>query len=401
MDDDFLLIGIDGGATKVNGWSIDIDDTGSLFTLGNYYSGKSYKEIPGYIENFVPVDINVQLAELATNNILPTDVELVQGKTYIKAVVHVVKTIVQKSGKNRILVGIGMPGLKTQDQRGIGAMANGPRIIHYAEDIENDLKDAGIEFIEPISHIGSDAYYCALGEEYAREGQFKSVENSYYLGGGTGAADAIKLHGKVVPLDEIKDWFVKTWEMKSQEGRSIEKYVSSKGIQSIYADLKQKELVELDENKIYPLQIRERALKGEPEAVETFQKVSSHLATLLYERITTLYNGWQGIFQFVNSNRANPSKNHPYQQVLFDSIIIGQRLGDLFRESKGDDVLWNPLLKKLSELISSSNCLDEKAKRHYLLGGNFRVELLKISDLREAPAIGAGIDAFLTRRAKC
>jgi len=291
-----------------------------------------------------------------------------------------------------------MPGLKTKDERGIGAMANGPRIVRYAEDIESILQSAGIELVEPIFHIGSDAYYCGLGEEFAAEGQFRNAENSYYLGGGTGAADAIKLRGEVVALDQIKDWFIKAWEMKSDENRSVEKYVSSRGIQSIYADIVQRDITQIEEQKIYPSQIREHALAGEPAACEVFQTLSLHIAVLLYERITTLYCGWQGLFQFVNPKRATPSKTHPYHKSLFDSLIIGQRLGDLFEECRNDKLLWNPMMRQLSRLIAQSTCLDEPAKQYYLANGQFRTELFKISKLREAPAIGAGIDAYLKRR---
>ncbi|MFA4839994.1 MAG: hypothetical protein WC703_11035 [Candidatus Neomarinimicrobiota bacterium] len=398
MDKDFFLIGIDGGATKVNGWSIDVLDDGKSFAFGEFNAVKSYREIPGYIENFKPVDINIQLAGLAAGNIVPTEEELTQGKTYTQAVAQIIENIVRKSGKIRVLIGVGMPGLKTKDERGIGAMANGPRIVRYAEDIEAMLQIAGIELAEPISHIGSDAYYCGLGEEYAADGQFRNAENSYYLGGGTGAADAVKLRGEVVALDRIKDWFVKAWEMKSDEGRSVEKYVSSRGIQSIYADAVQKDITQIEEQKIYPPQIRDRALAGEPAACDVFRTLSSHIAVLLYERITTLYSGWQGLFQFVNPNRAIPSKTHPYHKSLLDSLIIGQRLGDLFDECRDDDLLWNPMMRQLSGLIAESTCLDEPAKRHYLANGRFRTELFKISKLREAPAIGAGIDAFLKRR---
>ena len=396
MKDDFLLIGIDGGATKVNAWSIAMEEDGQTFSLGEYKAAKSYREIPGFIDNFQPVNINIQLGEIEKDDSRPTDSEKLQGQTYIEACARVIEKIVELSGKRRILVGLGMPGIKTRDQRGISAMANGPRLIHYADELEARLSKSGIEFVHPISHIGSDAYYCGLGEEYAKEGQFKNVQNSYYLGGGTGAADALKLRGEVVPLDEVKGWFVKTWEMKSSEGLSAEKYVSSSGIQTIYAALKNTTLAKLNEAEIYPPQIRERALKGEKEAVLTFEKVSRYLAKLLYERITSLYVGWQDLFAFVNPNRPKPSSEHNFMKVLYDSIIIGQRLGDLLRDSKGDRVLWMPLFEQLATLIRGSEYLDDTAKMHYCTNGTFNIELIKISNLREAPAIGAGIDAYLS-----
>ena len=184
----------------------------------------------------------------------------------------------QRSDTNRVLIGIGMPGIKTRYGLGIAVLKNGPRITNYAVRLENEITLAGIELVQPINQIGSDAYYCGIGEEYAGEGSFRNVRNSYYLGGGTGAADALKLDGKVIPLDETKGWFVKTWEMKCPDGYSVEKYVSSSGIQSIYGELIGKSPEELTRNGIFPPQICRRALDGDKASVITMQKVAHFLA---------------------------------------------------------------------------------------------------------------------------
>ena len=42
---DILLIGIDGGATKVSGWQVISDKDNGTFELGDSSSSKSYKEI--------------------------------------------------------------------------------------------------------------------------------------------------------------------------------------------------------------------------------------------------------------------------------------------------------------------------------------------------------------------
>jgi predicted NBD/HSP70 family sugar kinase len=398
MNKDLLLIGVDGGATKVSGWNVNVEESEEAFVLGNIHSEKSYREMDGYISDFKPVDINTQLSQMQSNSISLTEEEKIQGKVYIEATAEVIKSIVKDSGINSVLIGIGMPGLKTKDQRGIAAMANGPRIINYCNYLENLLYQAKINVITPIAKIGSDAYYCGLGEEYAREGQFKDVICSYYLGGGTGAADAIKIDGKLLSLDDIKDWFVKTWEMKTEGGCSLEKYVSSRGIQLIFGELAGMGLESLNKQKIYPTKIRERALNGDKNAIKTFEKVTKYLALLLYERITTLNAGWQDIFSFVNPHRQNPSNQHPFIGRVFNSIIVGQRLGDLLEESRGDDILWNPLFDKLSNLILNSSVLEKGVKGHYCPQRRFSENLLKISKLREAPALGAGVDAYLSRK---
>jgi len=400
MQSEFLVIGIDGGATKVNAWSIVVESE-NAFRLGDFNVQKSYREIAGYIENFQPVDLNVQLTEWEADNIRPTAAENQQAHCYIKAAVVAIEQIVTQSGYAQVLLGIGMPGIKTRNERGIAVLKNGPRMTDYASRIEEQLSVKGINLVTPISHIGSDAYYCGIGEEYATEGLFRTVQNSYYLGGGTGAADALKLNGRVIPLDETKGWFVKAWEMKCPAGHSVERYVSSKGIQAIYGEHEQRTVDNLSRAGIFPPQIRRQALQGEKAAVMTMHEVAHYLALLLYERITSLYAGWQGLFQFVNPNRPAPSVTHAYQRIRLDNIIIGQRLGDLLLEARGDTVLWVPFIAELSRLINDSTILDQTAKQHYCNNGQFKVELIQISRLREAPALGAGIDAYLTWRKNC
>ncbi len=395
MPDDFLLIGIDGGATKVSGWSVSAESK-DTFSLGKYHAEQSYRELSGYIDDFESVNIQQQLDEFQSADIKPTQEEVQHGKTYTRSAAQVIIDIAERSGYQKVLVGIGMPGLKTHDGRGIAVMANGPRNIHYCNHVEAILKDHKIELVKPIAHLGSDAFYCGLGEEYAKEGRFRPVENAYYLGGGTGTADALKLRGRLVSLDDIKSWFVKTWEMQNEAGLSLEKCASAKGIQELYSQYSGTDLNALDRQGIFPPQIREAALEGEKPALQTFQTLTTNLAALIYERATTLYSGWQGQFGFVNPNKPQPESDHPYQGLLLNAIIIGQRLGELFRAAEGDDILWKPFFNRLTDLIVHSDDLDKTAKLHYCPDGHFLKSLLKTSKLREAPALGAGIDAHLS-----
>ena len=394
MNEDLLLIGLDGGATKVNGWNIEIAD--GEFVMGKHNCVVSYHEFNGFSKKFIATDIPKQLKEFQADRIKPGKKETKQGAAFVEAAAEVILKLVRKSGNNKVLVGEGMPGLKTADKRGIAVMANGPRILDYCDHVEAILKDYNIEFVKPIAILGSDAFYCGIGEEYAQEGQFKNIDNSYYLGGGTGAADALKLGGKLVSLDDIKHWFVKTWEMKNQDGLSLEKCASAKGIQEIYGKYCGKTVAELNKKDIYPMDIREKALANEKAAIKTFEVLAENLAMLFYERITTVYAGWNNIFSFVNPNRAIPEPEHPYIGTLLNSIIIGQRLGDLFHVAQDDNLLWHPFFQRLSYLIRKSDILDDKAKEYYCPKDIFNQKLLVISKLREAPALGAGIDAYLT-----
>lgn len=390
MQNDFLLLGIDGGATKVSGWEVLYDEHINSFTIGNQHAQKAYSDIPGYMPEFKPVELPIQLQERDAGAINPTAEEEQQAAVYVEACARVIESLVEQSGKDKILAGLGMPGLKTVDKRGIGVVANGPRMVNYSDLLEKRLALKEIKFISPIAHLGSDADYCGIGENYSTQGLFKNIKNGYYLGGGTGAADALKLNGHLFPFDEIKDWMAKCWEMKSEDGRSLERFASASGIQSVYADFSSIELADLNAKQLYPPQIAGLAAQGDKNAAETYRLIVKNLALLIYERITTLYAGWQDIFEFVNPAKPNLQGNHPFTGTLLEEIIIGQRLGDLLESKDGRVIIKTPLIEELSGLIQKSQVLDDAAKEHYSKTDKILVNSL----LREAPALGAGIDAF-------
>ena len=385
------IIGIDGGATKVSAWEVIFDTKKKAFCLGENHAEFKYSDIPGFISGFSPIPVLKQIQERDAGSINPTDDERQQEAVYVEACARTIEKIYKSTGEGSLLIGIGMPGLKTEDQRGIAVVANGPRMLNYSTLLEDRLKMAGIPLQAPIAHLGSDADYCGLGENYAEDGSFRPFSNAYYLGGGTGVADALKLKGKLLPLDQTKSWLAKTWEMQYADGRSLERFCSASGIQSIYADLSQSSVEALNQSAIYPPQIADRAVQGDEAAVKTYEIVSDALALLLYERITSLYNGWAGLLSFMNGNRPALQKDHPFRGELFQKLIIGQRLGDLMETDSGITCLRRPLREKLQKYITDENYLDARAKEHYSPIG----DLLKTSVLREAPALGAGVDAFL------
>ncbi|WP_167608687.1 ROK family protein [Maribellus sediminis] len=392
MENQALLIGIDGGATKVSAWEIVYDKQQSTFVLGAANAVKSYREIEGFIPDFKPVELTVQLNE-RTAEIHPTSEEKQQAAVYVEACAQAIHALAQQTGKAEVLIGIGMPGLKTDSKRGIAVVANGPRMVDYADRLEQRLLELGIQLAAPIAHLGSDADYCGIGENYAQEGLFRSVSNAYYLGGGTGVADAMKLDGKLVTFDNAKEWMAKTWEMKSAEGISLELVTSVSGIQRTYAGFAGKTLEELNEAEIYPLQISGLAKSGEEAAIRTFEVVNQNLARLLYERIVTLNQGWKDLFGFVNPNRPALNPEHPNEGKVFEVLIIGQRLGDLFDDENGKEIVRKPVLAQLHELIQNSEFLPAEIKKHY----KDIDAVVQVSKLREAPALGAGVDAFLAR----
>ncbi len=387
-----LLIGIDGGATKVSGWVINYREQTHLFQISDINLQKKYSDYPDFNPGFTPVDIKTQLDEM-NKEIHLTNEEKKQGEVYMKTAADVIIWLLKKFPEKNVLIGIGMPGLKTADKRGISAIANGPRMPGFSEYIELRIKEENLTLGSPIAHLGSDADYCGLGEEYSANGLFRDVQNAYYLGGGTGVADALKLKGELIPFDQTKSWIAKAWEMQGDRGISFERYASAAGIQFIYSHYSNIPVEELNNNHIYPPQILEKALSDDKAAVDTINDVSINIATLLYERITTIYSGWSGLFSFVNPARELTEKDHKYRGVLLDRIIIGQRLGDLLNDSKQTPLLWSRVIERLSELFNKNN--ENRLKKKYLQNGRFRKEFITISKLRESPAIGAGVDAWL------
>jgi len=392
-----LLIGIDGGATKVSGWVINYQEQTQLFILSDINLQKKYSDYPDFNPGYIPVDIKTQLSEM-NKEIHFTNEEMKQGEVYMKTAADVIIGLLKKFPGKNALIGIGMPGLKTADKRGISAIANGPRMPGFSEYVELRIKEENLTLGSPIAHLGSDADYCGLGEEYSADGLFRDVQNAYYLGGGTGVADALKLKGEFIPFDQTKSWIAKAWEMQCDTGLSFEKYASASGIQFIYSRYSDIPVEELNNNHIYPPQILEKALSDDKAALDTINDVSFYIATLIYERITTIYSGWSGLFSFVNPARELTGKDHKYRGVLLDRIIIGQRLGDLLNDSKQTGLLWNQIIERLSELFNKNN--ENRLKKNYLQNGRFREDIITISKLREAPAIGAGVDAWLTKNKK-
>jgi hypothetical protein len=384
-----FIIGLDGGATKVSGWHVL--ETKNGFSLGSANSIKTYSDYQTYDSEFTPVDIQTQLNEIKSTISL-TDAEKQHGQAFIEAFVD---TISELNTGTPMLIGIGMPGLKTDDKRGIAAMANGPRMPTFCNDLEQALSEIGIKLLSLIYRLGSDADYCGFGEEYSNDGLFKSVSNSYYLGGGTGAADALKLNGKLLPFDETKSWLLKSWEMKNMHGVALERYASASGIQSIYSQYSGQSITSLITNSIYPNIILERAIQKEEAALNTFSDVSLNLAELLFERIETIYSGWKEPFGLINPNREPPSSNHPFLKIILDRLIIGQRLGAILEASKGSGIFWEPLVYHIGNLINKSNRLDSNAKAAYLNNDKLNSNLIHVSLLRDAPSLGAGIDAVL------
>ena len=139
-----MLIGIDGGATKVSAWEILHDKQRSTFALGKANTTKLYSETDGHISNYEPVNMATQLGELDVEIKISTQ-EKQQAEVYVEACAKAIQELSQKCDVSEVLIGIGMPGLKTTNKRGIAVAANGPRIVDYSDKLENRLKELNID----------------------------------------------------------------------------------------------------------------------------------------------------------------------------------------------------------------------------------------------------------------
>ena len=68
MSQKFTLIGIDGGATKVSGWIVNIEKDPLVFDLTDFHAQKNYSDYEGHNSSFNPVELPVQLKEMENNN---------------------------------------------------------------------------------------------------------------------------------------------------------------------------------------------------------------------------------------------------------------------------------------------------------------------------------------------
>ena len=386
---EYIIIGIDGGGSKVSAGIIESKDI-STFTIKSL-SQQYYNERSEFNSDFSPVAMDIQLNEYNTEKYNVTNDEVLQGNAIIESFHN---SIINLNIDKPILMGIGMVGLKTKDLRGIGAIANGPRIPNFCIQLEDALHKSNIHLHKPIQYIGSDADNCGIGEEYGKDGLFKDIQNGYYIGGGTGTADALKLKNELIPFDSISSWIAKSWEILNENNISMEQYTSLKGIQSIYSNYSEIPINELCNESIYANEIFSRALKNEQAALLTCADITKYMSTLIVERVETIFSGWQNKFGLLNPKHSLLINNHPYKNNLLERIIIGQGLGKLFHLSKNTPLLWDPLHNNIYDMIQKSRVLPSEAKKFLFENGTLKKGFIMTSNLDNSALLGAGVTAI-------
>jgi len=330
------ILGIDGGASKVSGAIIERinEDT---FEISGKIIELHYKDHPSFDHSFKPVDLTEQLNDAS---ILQKEKD--QGGVYIETLLNVIK---QLGGNTDSFISIAMPGIKSNDKKGIQVMSNGPRLPDLCKKIQNVIEPSS-----NISNIESDSDMCAWGEEFAINGFFRDINNAYYMGGGTGIADGMKLNNQLLSFDSQSSWIAKTWELKSSNGSSIESLISMPAINS----LSEKSVI----------------------------SISKILALLIFERVRTIYEGWDN--QFIIERKID--KSHSYHGILLDRIVIGQRLSQYLNSNVGIKI-FQQVKTSFNELCAHHG---GTIKEHFL-----NDDRIVLSRLREAPIIGLGSKAWM------
>ncbi len=379
--DDILLVGVDGGATEVKAHQVDWSDTAEdplgQFRLGTATASCKYDTLPG----FAPVPVADQFAQREAGRIDLTDNERQQGCQWVDAAAGAVAKVCTQAGRRRVLIGIGMPGLKTVGGRGIEVINNGPRIPDFLQQFEARLAAGEIELAGPVAALGSDADYCGLGEMHAESGLLGDVEHAYYAGAGTGVADAMVLAGQLVPFDAAKTWIQKAWQFPSAIGPTFEKLISARSLNTIYHGLAPNRTDAFPESD---------AASEHPVAVATMQMAASVLAELLFERLWTIARG-RAALAHRGKAYLELKEKHPYSGTMLERLILGQRLGAVYADDRYQAIFAEPLRGCLAAMIGQTG--DRALITHALDNESLKPDFVQGSTLRAAPAIGAAVAA--------
>lgn len=406
---DCILIGVDGGASKVRACSVRRRrNDSSRFFLGDEQAVRIYPSVPG----FFPVSAVVQAAQRQAGTIQLTESEQAQGAAYAQATADAVAEVAADArippgtripaggatgglptsvfarnvspSQQPVLVGVCMPGLKSADGRGIEQMNNGPRITDYLDQLEVGLRERGIALVAPLARLSSDADCCGLGEQFGEGGLFADVENAYYVGGGSGLADALKLAGRVIPFDDVGAWLLKSWQMRTPSGHTFEERISLRAMNVRWAKLRAREVEDPEQR------VERQAAAGNVRAATVLGDAATALAELIFERIATIYRGRTTVTGR-GEVYTTQIPNHAFCGTLLDRVVIGQRLGSLFGDHRLTAHFRRPVEHALRELLV--RCNDAALQHRYLSDAGVVSDLLLPSTLIEAPVIGALVAA--------
>ena len=301
---DIVLLGLDGGATKVLAQACTIDNKSSLITPIGGFAESIYNDVTTFSPDFSPVDLGQQQKEASSNTYRITEQEAKQSESITETIA---KTIGEFEGLNKVsLMGLCFPGIKTPKLDGVSIMANGPRNIKMLSKINNKIKTNKHTKLM-MREIYDDSECCLIGEWKSSIGKLQNSENAIYIGGGTGIADGIILKNNLVDLRNSKK-IKRSWELIMPTGKSVEYYLSLGGMLNQWGKGRSTKAMQ---------SLLEHATSGDIAACQIIENASQAFDYLIKNRIS-----------FFHSHGTTPEK-----------IVIGQRLGSILSD---DD---NPISK--------------------------------------------------------
>ena len=344
-----LLIGVDGGASGVRAFAIEQERRDGEFVLcaRGARSARDWPVTPGFL---TPAQRGVtSAAELGPPDAHEQDQALKRIETTVQCVLDVARA----HGATRVIVGVAMPGLKTADGLGIAFARHGPRSEDFLHLLLGLLMGEGLSIAAPIWRLLSDGACAGVGEEYAAEGALRGAECAYYLGGGTGLAEALKLRGELPAPENIELWFPRAWSLREPFGqRSYDDVLSARGINESFRSQHEGEA-----------RFPEELVEHDPSVQRQFELVGRCLATLVVERVLTL------------RARGPQDREWPGPHEL-SRVVVGLRLGKLLADERTRPWFEREYLDFAAGLL--------RARR--MDGVQWTT---RISNLSAAPAIGA------------
>ena len=301
---DLVLLGLDGGATKVLAQACTIDHKSSLITPTGDFAESIYRDATTFSPDFSPLDLEQQQKEASSNTYHISEQEAKQSESITETIA---RTIGEFEGVIKVsLMGLCFPGIKTPKLDGVSIMANGPRNIKMLSMINNKIKTNNHTKLM-MREIYDDSECCLIGEWKSSIGKLQNSENAIYIGGGTGIADGIILGNKIVDIRNSKK-IKRSWELTMPTGKSVEYYLSLGGMLNQWGKGRSIEAMQ---------SLIEYATSGDIAACQIIENASQAFDCLIKNRVS-----------FFQSYGTTPEK-----------IVIGQRLGSMLSD---DD---NPLSK--------------------------------------------------------
>jgi len=374
------LIGVDGGATEVKVHEVEVVERGGETELiaGARSSRRTYERVQGFA---TPRARGLRSAA-GLGEITPPERE--QAFVWIESAARSILDVAKPRAAVQVLVGIAMPGAKSADGRGIDFAFNGPRVPEFVSQLEDRLANEGVVLAAPIGRLLSDGWCCGMGEEWAEGGLFRGIDDAYYVGGGTGVAEALKLAGRVVPLDELEPWFRKAWQLFDELGEDVEQLLSVRGINARCGcdDAR----TPASAARAFP----EQRARHDEHVQTVLGESARALARLVLLRVIVLHNRFRhdvtvratGLGRVVVGQRLAQLLADPRTHEHFDSVVRSELCEGLAR-LRGDGEFWASTERIAAELA------------HPLVESLREARWLSLSPLRAAPAIGAAAAALI------